>query len=144
MAVVVFDPTGFLNRYPEFVSIPTAALQACFNEATIYLNNTDASMVTDGSPGGLRAMLLNMIVAHIVALNMGVNGQAAAALVGRIDQASEGSVSVHADMGPVTNSQAWWMQTKYGAAYWQATAGYRTMRYFTGKSQTQSFPPWPQ
>lgn len=140
MAIVVFDSNAFLARYPEFVSVSAAALQACFAEATIYLNNTDASLVTDVNQ---RAVLLNMIVAHIAALNMGVNGQASSPLVGRIDQASEGSVSVHADMGPVTNSQAWWLMTKYGASYWQATASYRTMRYFSGKSQTQSFP-WPQ
>lgn len=143
MSVVVFDLSGFLARYPEFNSLGGPLLSAYFTEATIYLNNTDSSLVTDGAPGGLRALLLNMIVAHIAALNSGVNGQAPSGLVGRIDQASEGSVSAHADMGPVTNSQAWWMQTRYGAAYWGATASYRTFRYTSGKSVTQAFP-WQQ
>jgi hypothetical protein len=141
VAVVAFDPTVFLGRYPEFVPISTPALQAYFTEATIYLNNTDSSLVTDVT---IRTMLLNMIVAHIAALNSGIGGQASSPLVGRVDQASEGSVSVHADMGQVTNSQAWYAQTKYGAAYWQATASYRTFRYFTGQSSAQGFPVWPQ
>ena len=143
MSIVVFDPAGFLGRYPEFVSVSVPALQAYFTEATIYLNNTETSPVTDIT---IRTMLLNMVVAHIAALNSGVNGQPASPLVGRIDQASEGSVSVHADMGPVTNSQAWWMQSKYGAAYWQATASYRTFRYFPGKSYPQTFAAgiWPR
>lgn len=140
MSIVAFDPVAFLARYPEFDMIGHATLSAYFAEACIYLNNTDASIVTDGSQGGLRAMLLNMIVAHIAALNSGVSGQAPSGLVGRIDQASEGSVSVHADMGVVTNSQAWYMQTRYGAAYWGATASYRTFRYFTGQSVTQAWP----
>jgi hypothetical protein len=144
MAVVTFDPVGFLARYPEFQSVNQATLQAYFNEATIYLNNTDSSLVTDASVGGQRYMMLNMITAHIAALNSGVNGVAPSSLVGRIDQASEGSVSVHADMGLVAGSQAWWMQTKYGAAYWAASAAYRTMRYIPGSSIPQGFPTWPQ
>ncbi len=144
MATVVVDPVAFLARYPEFQSVNQATLQAYFNEATLYLNNTDASLVTDGSVGGQRSMLLNMATAHITALNATVNGVSPSPLVGRIDQATQGSVSVHADMGPVTNSQAWWMQTKYGAAYWAATASYRTMRYVPGASIPQGFPTWPR
>ncbi len=140
MSVVAFDSAAFLARYPEFSSVSVPTLQAYFNEATIYLNNTDTSPVTDGSVGGLRSMLLNMLTAHIAALNSGVNGVAPSQLVGRIDQASEGSVSVHADMGAIPGTAAWYMQTKYGAAYWQATATYRTMRYFPGTSKTQAFP----
>ncbi|MDE3023344.1 MAG: DUF4054 domain-containing protein, partial [Pseudomonadota bacterium] len=121
MGTVAFDSVGFLARYPEFSTVPTATLQAYFNEAGMYLNNTDSSPVTDFSVGGIRYILLNMITAHIAALNSGVNGQAASPLVGRINSATEGSVSVTADMGAVTNTQAWYMQTKYGAAYWQAS-----------------------
>ncbi len=134
---VAFDSSGFLARYPEFSSISTATLQAYFNEAGLYINNTPSSPITDQSVGGFLYQVLNMATAHIAALNSGVNGQAPSGLVGRIDQASEGSVSVHADMGPVVNSQAWWMQTRYGAACWQATATYRTFRYVSGSSVTQ-------
>ena len=140
MAVVAFDPTGFLARYPEFASVNQATLGAYFNEATIYLNNTDASPVTDGSVGGLRSTLLNMLTAHIAKLNATVDGNAPSDLVGRVDQATQGSVSVHADMGQVPGSAAWYMQTKYGAAYWAATAAYRTMRYYPGASIPQGFP----
>ena len=52
-------------------------------------------------------------------------------LVGRIDQATEGSVSVHADMGDTTAgspSQPWYEQTTWGSMYWAMTAGVRTAR----------------
>jgi hypothetical protein len=130
MPSVAFDSASFLARYPEFNTLGTPLLQAYFDEATIYLNNTDTSPVIDL---GIRSVLLNMLTAHVAAINSGVGGQPASQLVGRISQASEGSVSVSADMGPVTGSSAWYLQTKYGAAYWQATANYRSFRYVPGK-----------
>ena len=134
MGVVVFDPVAFRTRYPEFSTLTDGMLTAYFNEATLYLNNSESSLVTDVTQ---RSVLLNMIVAHLAALNSGINGQAPSQLVGRITQASEGSVSVSSDIGPVSNTAAWWMQTKYGASYWSATSPYRTMRYRPGSSKLQ-------
>ncbi|KPA87293.1 Protein of unknown function (DUF4054) [Pseudomonas asplenii] len=131
MGIVVFDVASFRVRYPEFATVSDALLQAYFDEATIYLNNTECSLVTDVAK---RALLLNMLVAHISALNAGVNGEAASPLVGRINSATEGSVSVTTDMGAVSGSAAWFMQTKYGAAYWQATINLRSFRYIPGRS----------
>lgn len=136
MAVVVFDPAAFVMRYQEFESLPGELLQAYFDEATIYLDNTDASLVKDVS---VRQALLWMLTAHVAALNGGVNGQAASPLVGRINSATEGSVTVQTDMGPVSGSSAWFLQTKYGAAYWQASAPFRTMRYVPGYSRELSY-----
>lgn len=137
MAVVVFDLAGFRVRYPEFASLSDALLNAYFLEATLYLDNTDGSIVSDIT---IRSPLLNMITAHVAALNGGVNGQAATDLVGRISSASEGSVSVSAEMGPPSGSSAWFMQTRYGSAFWQASSAYRTFQYFPGSSSPQAWP----
>ncbi len=131
MGVVIFDPAAFKLRYPEFSSVDSALLQQYFTQATIYLDNTDFSRVSDLA---VRAMLLNMLVAHIAFLYSGANGRSPSGLVGRIDSASEGSVSVHADMPGVTANSAWYMQTKYGADYWNATAPFRTFQYISGHS----------
>ena len=133
MSAVAFDIAAFRLRYPEFVSVSDLTLEAYFSEATIYLNNTDSSPVTDLV---IRAALLNMLVAHIAALNSGINGQAPSTTVGRVAQASEGSVSVSFDMGPASGTSAWFQQTRYGAAYWQATSVFRTFRYVTGSSRS--------
>lgn len=53
-------------------------------------------------------------------------------LVGRITTARMGSLSVQADAGPVAGSQAWWLQTPYGAAFWAATTSLRTALYVPG------------
>jgi len=128
MGVVTFDPTAFLARYPEFSTVSEATLQLYFDEATFYLDNTDKSLVSDVAQ---RAVLLNMITAHIAALNgSGVNGNGASGMVGRITSASEGSVSVSVDyVAPTNGTQAYFQQTPYGAAYWAASGRFRSMRY---------------
>lgn len=129
---VTFDYPGWIARYPEFGYIELPQAQAYFDEATIYCRN-DGSGPARTVP--VQKMLLNMLAAHIAALNAALaNGQPAPGLVGRITNASEGSISVGTEFrGP--EAMEWFAQTKYGAAYWQATAPYRTMRYRV---------PWPR
>jgi hypothetical protein len=130
--VVIFDPAAFKARYPEFSSVDDALLRAYFDEAAaLYLDNTDASRVQQIEQ---RSVLLNLLVAHIAQINAGSSVQPASPLVGRVNTATEGSVSVGTDMGAVPGTAAWFLQTKYGASYWQATAQFRTMRYIPGAS----------
>jgi hypothetical protein len=138
--VVIFDYAGWSARYPELASTGQSLAQAYFdNDAMLYLDNTASSPVPDVNK---RRPLLNMIVAHIAALNSPTaDGKPASPLVGRITNASEGSVNVSVDM-PGPDSAAWWMQTKYGAAFWQATASLRTMRYIPGNQPEFDVPPF--
>lgn len=131
MAIVAFDLAAFRERYPEFDTVSESLLNAYFVEATVYLNNTDSSPVTDVA---VRAVYLNMLVAHLAALNSGVGGQSASGLVGRVASASEGSVSVSIGDVPTSNASWWYLQTPYGAACWQATAAYRVGFYVPGGS----------
>lgn len=133
--VATFDPAAFKARYPEFAPLSDSLLTAYFSEVTLaYLDNTESSRVQSVEQ---RTVLLWMLVAHVAAINGGVKGQAASPLVGRVNTATEGSVSVGTDMGTVSAAAAFFMQTKYGASYWQATAQFRQMRYVPGAS---SFP----
>lgn len=127
--VVTFDAAAFQARYPQFASVSATTLQSMFDEATLMLNNTANSLVVDL---GERAILLNMIVAHLGTLS-GVATAAGegsnATQVGRVSSATQGSVSASLDMGAQPANAAWWMQTQYGAQYWTATGKYRRMRY---------------
>jgi len=124
MTAVVFDPNAFKVRYPEFTAVDDARLTAFFDEATLYLSNTDKPVVNVVQ----RAMLFNMLVAHIASLG-GVLANNTPAPVGRVASAGEGSVNVSTEyMQPGT--YAWFVQTQYGAAFWQATVRYRSFRYF--------------
>lgn len=141
--VVYFDYDAWLAAYPEFAAVTEPRATRFFNEACVFCDNTPASPVPYNStlnPTGPRDIYLAMLTAHIAQLNGGLNasGQLPAGqgggLVGRIQSASEGSVSVSVgDMGSGDGPSAgWYNQTQYGAAYWTATAQYRTWRYYLG------------
>jgi hypothetical protein len=128
--VVEFNYTTWAVRYPELAGSVTAPVaQLYFNEACLYCDNTPVSLVQDLT---VRAMLLNMLTAHIAAMNSSINGSPSSPLVGRIESASEGSVNVTAKLEGDLPGRSWYAQTKYGLAYWQATAQYRTARYVPG------------
>lgn len=129
--VVSFDPAAFKARYPEFTTLDAGLLQSYFDETALLLDNTESSRVREVE---IRKPLLWMLTAHIAFLNGGANGQAPTPLVGRVASATQGSVSVSLDMPSGSANSAWYMQTKYGAAFWNATARFRTMRYLPGCS----------
>lgn len=131
--VVTFSYADWSTRYPELApSVSPALAQMYFNEAQLYCDNTPTSIITDASqPGGERELLLSMVTAHIAALNAALNFQPSSPLVGRISNATQGSVSVQTDF-QVPGTAAWFAQTKYGAAFWQATVKYRSMLYVRG------------
>jgi len=125
MAIVIFDPTAFKARYPEFAAVGNVTLQAYFNEACIYLANTDTSIVQNIPR---RALLLNMLTAHVGTLAGTLSADGQPKPVGRISQAAEGSVSASLEYLP-PGSHAWFTQTQYGASFWQATSSLRGMHY---------------
>lgn len=124
--VVVFDPAAFKAAFTSFATVADPALNLSFQLATLQLNNSCGSRVRNAAE---RELLLNLLVAHITALKDGENGNPPAGVVGRVNHAQEGSVSVGTDMGTVVYGQAYYLQTQWGAMYWQSTAKYRTMRY---------------
>lgn len=125
MAVVAFDVNEFKTRYTEFLAVSDAFLSACFDEAGLYLSNRDNSPVQDVTR---RAMLLNMLTAHIAFLGGALSADGQAKPVGRLSQASEGSVSASFEGMPPGSAQ-WFQQTQYGASFWQATSALRGFRY---------------
>lgn len=127
MAVAAFDSAVFLARYPEFGAIPVLRLQSFFDEAGLYLDNTDSSPVSNVSR---RRVLLNMLTAHIAKLNGALDESGDIAPVGIVNSATEGSVSVSFDPVFAPGTAGWYAQTQYGAAFWQATMNYRRFMYF--------------
>lgn len=124
MVAVVFDSAKFKARYPEFSAISDGYLDLCFESAALYLSNSDNSPVQDLKR---RELLLFMLTAHVAATGGALSGGGAQA-VGRVSSATEGSVSVSTEM-PIQNSAAYFAQTQYGVAFWQATSNLRGFRY---------------
>lgn len=129
MAVASPDYSGWSARYPTLAAnVAEPLYDQYFIEAGLQIDNTDCSPVTDIA---LRTVLLNMVVAHIASLNGAANGGAPTGIVGRISSVTEGSVSIKADLND-EGIPAYWAQSPYGLAYWQATAPYRTAFYLPG------------
>lgn len=124
IGVVTFNYQTFAALFPELLAtVSPAQAQAYFSRATLQLDNTPSSIIQDSSPGGLRETLLYLLVAHLAVL-----GQRDANQVGRISDAAQGSVHVTFEGGPPSGTSAWFMQTRYGNEYWQATANFRTFQ----------------
>jgi len=124
---VVFVPADFIAAFPSFATVSNAALSMSFAIATTQLNNSCGSRVCDAN---LRETLLNLLTAHITAMKDGENGQAAPGIVGRVNAATEGSVSVGAVMD--TNGvygKDYYAQSQWGLLYWMATAPFRTAKF---------------
>lgn len=145
MSIAVnFNYQQWAARYPEFDQdvVTEAVAQELFNEATLsYQDNS-------GAPGGIwnsarQLTLLNMLVAHLAFLYFGTrqNGNEASPLVGRVDNAAQGSVSVHAENDYPPGTVQWFQSTRYGASWWVATAPLRTMRYIVTPRRFGPGPP---
>jgi hypothetical protein len=131
MAIATFNPSQFTARYPEFTAAYAAnpgLFSGLFDEAgLLYLNNTDCSPVPNVMKRGL---LLNMLVAHLAFIGGILTADGQPKPVGRMSQAAEGSVSASFEgVPPTPGTGAWFQQSQYGAAFWQATNSLRGMRY---------------
>lgn len=127
MAVVTFVPADFKARYPLFASVSDSLLSACFDDAGLYLSNTDASPVQDVTR---RRSLLWMLTAHIAYLGGALAADGQPRPVGRLNSATEGSVSISTEYMTLTpGTGAWFQQTQWGASFWQATSSLRGFRY---------------
>lgn len=130
--IVTFVPADFKVLYPEFAGLSDALLNNAFLLATLILNNTCSSRVSDAYQ---RETLLNLLTAHVALITYGTNDGAGTivpppGIIGRIDTAAEGTVSVGASFGGNGGpTQDWYLMSTYGALYWVATAAYRTAVY---------------
>ncbi|MET4878643.1 DUF4054 domain-containing protein [Morganella morganii] len=130
MNKVVLTVDGFRDRYDVFSNVTDNALPELFIMASLYLDNTYRSQITNLDE---RETLLYLLVAHLCYILHGDNKKnGGSGMVGRISSASEGSVSVSSDIGAVAFRNAWYTQSPYGWMFWQATKVYRMGAWFSG------------
>lgn len=135
--IVTWNYNQWVATFPQFAYLTAPQALLYFNIATSYCRNDGGGPVANEA---LQLNLLNLMTAHIAQLFAPTSsGASPSGLVGRISNASEGSVSVAVDM-PSTPNAAWFNQTPFGAAYWQMTAPFRTMRY--RPAPVRPYGPW--
>jgi Protein of unknown function (DUF4054) len=134
---VTFSYETWVTMFPEMAPLSASQGAAYFAQACLVCWNSITNPIF--CTGNL-ATLLYLLTSHVAWLNCpkdangnpAATGTPAAQLVGRINQASEGSVSVSLELnvGSSANAQlAYFSQTKYGLSYWTFTAQFRTARY---------------
>ena len=131
--VVSFSYAAWIALFPQF-GASTPEFTALTEQQVVgvilplaeqYCRNDGGGPVTNAN---VQTQLLNLMVAHIAQLLFGSSRQPASSVVGRVSNASEGSVAVSVEF-PTTPTNAWYVQTQYGAAYWQLILPYRLGRY---------------
>lgn len=134
--IVAFNWSTWAVRFPELAaSLTPDQASSYFDEAGLYQANDGSGPICDATQ---QLMLLNLLTAHIAYLYRRQAGALQSALVGRISDATQGSVSVSVDMGdPHSDFQAWLNSSPYGASYWIATRQFRTFRYRRGVLSTR-------
>lgn len=135
---VPFVYADWVAIFPQFAAAPPQVqVEFCVPFAEQYWRNDGTSPATTVEQ---QRTLLYLMVAHVVQIMYGPAGTGASGVVGFVNSASEGSVSISAEW-PVSPDNAWFLQTPFGAMFWQMTAAYRTMRYLPGPRRNMN--PWP-
>jgi hypothetical protein len=151
--VVTFDWVKFRTWFPEFGCLTEAQGQAYFDMSGLYCANSQQNPLWCF---GVLPQVLLLVTAHLAWLmaprdangNPTAQGQPASPIVGRINSASQGSVSLGATLDGEAGSpsQQFFSQTRYGLAAWQSMATGRTARYIANPTMVGSvvFPaaPW--
>lgn len=126
-------PTTPEGLVPNPVGVSPELAQELFYDATLFLDNSCHSPVCDASKGGERERLLFLLTAHLAFLRGGPNAPGGGAgSVGRVTSKSVGPVSVGFGGATLGANAAWFEQTQYGLAFWQAVGAYRLFRYRAG------------
>lgn len=148
--VVTFNAATWKAMFPQFDAVPDPVANGYFLRAgLLFTNSASNPAYRDGN----METLFYLLVSHIATLSApaGAAGTTPSGpqLVGRLTSASQGSVSVGAQWdGSGSPSEAWFLQTQFGAEFWQATAQYRTARYLArptyvpGSFRNPFIPPW--
>jgi hypothetical protein len=119
------------KRYPEFGErVDQDLFTMYWNEASLFSRNDGGGPISDSN---VQQVIMNMATAHIAHLNAPIENEAAPNAVGRVKSFTQGSITVDLEMKqPEGGTEDWWKQTRYGAAWWAATASVRTMDYVPG------------
>lgn len=142
-AIASFNYNLFCVTFPELAYISQPLCQMYWTLATSYVRN-DGSRHYPVKDPNQQAVLLNLVTAHLIVLFApAADGTTPSpTLVGHVTNAAEGSVNATVEWGAtVSDQEAFFLQTRYGAAYWAASRAYRTATYVP-PSRKRLMEPW--
>lgn len=144
-AVASFNYKDFVAAFPELSGLTSSQAAAYFSRATMFLRNDGSGPVCDVTT---QTNLLYLLTAHLALMsaprdasgNVASVGTAAPSLVGRISNATEGSVSVQIENDYAQGTVQWYQQTRYGSEFWAASQAYRAFKYVPRKTRVVDGP----
>lgn len=149
---VTFNYAAWVAAFPEFAGVSETMATGYFSRAGLYCAN---DTLNPAFGAGVLPALLDLLTCHVAWMSAprdangrpASTGQPPSPIVGRVSSATEGSVIVAAEYntGGSSPSEAFFVQTSYGAQFWQASAQFRTMRYSPRRTFVASgvFPYYP-
>lgn len=141
---VDFSYEAWSAMFPQLAtSVNSDQAMGYWLRAQLFQRNDGFGPVCDCNT---QSTLLYLLTAHLATLYAIQNGIAPSGLVGRIGNATQGSVSVGTVfLTPTGDIQAWADQTQPGAEWYAATAQFRTFQYraLPRQSLTPGFPGYP-
>lgn len=142
---ITFVYSDWTTLFPELSGVAEGQATLYFGLAEMYVRNDGGGSIND--PVKLTNALY-LTTAHVAKIfSQQTNGvpttggiEGPSPLVGRIDGATEGSVTVSAEMPSQPQSAAWWNQTIYGAAVYKMLRPNWTARLVPAPRRTYNPP----
>ncbi|CAI3941835.1 unnamed protein product [Commensalibacter communis] len=127
-----FNCAKWRGQYPSLSLYSDEQINGFASQIPLYFSDCNNQW---GLCPAKKEQLEFLIVAHLATLDKrNSNG----GLVGAITNASEGSVSLGTTMGNLGNIPAFWSQTNYGIAFWEATKFMRSGKYIPRRPNRRS------
>jgi hypothetical protein len=127
---MAFDASAWLLRFPEFTGrVTTGQITAVAEEAPLVFP------IARLRSAARQAAALDLAVAHLLQMRISPSGTGLAnmSVVGRVTDATQGSVHVGFDAGNAnTLTRSFYMSTRYGQLLWLMVAWLVRMRYARG------------
>lgn len=118
MAEHTLDLATFRLLYPAFANptaFPDAYIQAQWDQAVVYFGAQDGCLIS----GPTLQTMLNLMTAHLMALNVMLAAGGSGAAGGILTGATIDKVSVTMAAPPTMSAWGWWLaQTPYGKQLW--------------------------
>ncbi len=119
----MFDIEAFKLKHNQFKHLPNESIQNMYSKALLFLERYKNTSENQDK----YLILLDLMISHLLTLE-----ERGLDLVGNVENASAGSVSVGIENFSFTKEASQWLhQTQYGAIFYQLTQSTSYAQYIT-------------
>lgn len=132
-----FDPVQYKIDYPQFAGLSDTLLTKRYDYNALARSQWVFNYFTNADQQYYWSII---VLSHILTLEYGVDGTGSSGMIGRINSATEDSVSATAEFNtPLESGSAYWNQTIYGCEVWSIWASHGIATYVPEDFHTNSW-----